>query len=374
MKKGLKQILIVILIACLIGFFNTLATYEGFWNHFNKGLATSNFYLHILYGIISLFLVILIHELGHALTFMKYHIKIKALYVLCFAFVNDKGWKLRFNFKFLLLLGGIVIPDVVRIDSQEKEDEVVGIFKKVLLAGPNTSLIYGVIIFILWLGFLFTSFYWISGFLFTMMLITSIMTILVVLSSKVSRPGIYGDYAAIKAFEDDQIFKLTYLLQLVSLVKRDELSLSYLWKKVVYTLEQNGFYSHKMYPNLLKHYLYEMTFEDQIGCTSVDQKIDKLVNRLPLNSDGYSLYFQMMYYYYKRDQMDIVYQLINDEKFNRYEIDKRVQNYHLRLTNHLLKFKDESAFLNEEKNQVSSTMDWVYKPLNIKYELKEIKK
>lgn len=374
MKKKLLNLFAVIILAILFGYLNTLFTFEGIWSHFFKTLGTSSIYFHILYGFLALFLVILMHELGHAVTFIKYGIKIKAIYVLCFAFVNDNGWKIRFNFRFLLMLGGIVIPDLVIVDSQSKEDEVVNIFKKVLLAGPNTSIIYGIVIFLMWFISLFTSLYGLSGFLFTLMLVTSIMTLLVVLSSKVSRPGIYGDYAAIKAFDNDSIFKLTYLLQLTSLIKRDQNSLTYLWKKVVETLENNGYYSHKMYPNLLQHYVYETTFEDAIGCTSINLKIDKLMNRLPLNSDGYALYFQMMYYYASNNDFSKVYQLINDEKFDRFEVDKQVQLYQLKLTNHLLGFKDESSWLLQEKNQITSTMDWVYKPLKLKFEIKEIRK
>src|SRR5690554_2543632 len=112
MKKRLIRILIIIVTGFLIGFINTLFIYDGVWGHFNKGLGSVFWWVHIIYFLVSLFLVILVHELGHLFSFLKHKVKVKALYALMFAFVKEeKRIKIRLVPKFLLLIGGIVIPD-----------------------------------------------------------------------------------------------------------------------------------------------------------------------------------------------------------------------------------------------------------------------
>jgi len=372
MRKFRHPILIAILIGLLYGFFNTLFVYEGFYKHFNKGLGAIHWSIHFIMIFLSLFLVILAHEMGHFISFVKNGIKPKAMYVLAIAFVNDNGWKIRFVPRFLLLIGGIVIPEHVKIDSKSKEDEMVEIFKKVLLAGPKASIIYGVAIFIFWLSMLFTNLYVFNGLLFTMMVVTTIMTILALLSSKIARSGMYGDFAANKAFDKDKVFRLTYLIQLTTLLDHDVDSMNYFWPKIVQTLEQTSNIKSSLSMNLLGQYLNEVVFEGRIACTAIENRLKTFVRKTPKNEDGLILYLNIIYYYAYMDERHKVLELINKLDTSKIDVDNKVLMYYLKLTNHLLGIKDESEFLNNPKHTYPSSFYWVYKPLQLKAELKPI--
>lgn len=374
MKSVKHPILIAIIIGLLYGFFNTLFIYEGFYRHFNRGLSAIHWSIHFVMVFVSLFLVILAHEMGHFMSFIKNGIKPKAMYVLGIAFVDDHGWKVRLVPKFLLFVGGIVIPEHVTIDSKSKEDEMVRIFKKVLLAGPKASVIYGVAIFILWLSMLFTSFYVMNGLLFTMMVVTTIMTILALLSSKLSRSGMYGDFAANKAFDTDKIFRLTYLIQLTTLLAHDAESMNYFWPKIVQTLEQTSNIKSPLSMNLLGQYLNEVVFEGRIACMAIENRLKTFIRKTPQNEDGLILYLNIIYYYEYMGQRDKVIELINKLDTSKVDIDSKVLMYYLKLTNHLLLIKDETAFLNNPKNIYPSSFYWVYRPLRLKSDLKVIVK
>ncbi|MBN3490721.1 M50 family metallopeptidase [Acholeplasma equirhinis] len=377
MKKIYKFLItigIVLLAGFLIGYLNTLFTYEFIWANFQKGMSIYPFYIHILFMLLAIFFAILFHELGHFITFKKLGIDVKAMYVLCFGIVKINGkWKLKFIPKFLLLLGGIVIPDKIQIRNEAKEEEIIDKFKKVLIAGPNTSIIYGSTILIMFLGFFFTPFYALNGFLFSFNLLTLLMTILAVLSSKVSNGGIYGDYAAINAFNNDQMFRMVYLLQLVTLIERDEESLEYLWKKVIHLLSMHSQYRNRLYLNLVAHYMQEITFEQKIGCVTIENKLKNLENKFGNSEDSFMLYHFYIYYNQALGNFDKVEELLNKIPEKNFKVDKKVAEYYERLTNHLLKKKDESAYLNDPKNNYSSSVNWLYAPLELKNHLDDIK-
>src|SRR5690606_31898924 len=157
---------------------------------------------------------------------------------------------------------------------------------KVLLAGPRASIIYGVIIFILWILCLFTPIYWLSGFLFTTMIVTTIMSVVAVLASRVSKGGMYGDFAAEKAFDKDRLFRLTYLIQLTTLIEHDQESMDYFWPKIVHTLETKYLPGNHLYNNLLGQYIYEVVFEGRSEERRVGKECRSLLNRLSKNEDG----------------------------------------------------------------------------------------
>lgn len=374
MKKRRRKTWIYFLFGIVLSFFYVLLIYENFFTHLNKGLNTVPFYVHIIYMFIALFLAIFAHEMGHFISFVKQGIKPKALYALGIAFVNDNGLKIRFVPKFLLMIGGIVIPDHLSIQSKDEEETMVHKFKRVLLAGPKASIIYGVLIILIWILCLFTNIYWLNGFLFTMLIVTSIMTVLAVLSSKVSRAGMYGDFAAEKAFDKDKLFRLTYLIQLTTLIEHDKESMAYFWPSIVEMLETQHQAHSQLYTNLLGQYIYEVAFHGQIACLSIEKKMNSLIRNIPKTEDGLILYLNIIYYYEALNDRTKVIQLLNNLNTAKFKVSDKVLTYYLRLTNHLLGFKDETVFLSQPKNVHTSSYQWVYKPLNIQEELKGIVK
>src|SRR5690606_28362155 len=139
--KKIYRILIIAVIGTLVGFLNGWLSFNGFWEHFLLGLNASPWYLNLIYVFLAIFLVILVHELGHLFSFMRHNIKIKAFYVLSFVFVKIDGkWKFKFFPKFFTLMGGLVAADLPAIKHIDDEEKLVKILKRVLLAGPNMSI------------------------------------------------------------------------------------------------------------------------------------------------------------------------------------------------------------------------------------------
>lgn len=374
MKKKILSILIIFTIGFALGFINSHLIYSGFWSHFFNGLKSVPFYVHIIYVFLGLFFSILIHELGHLVSFVRRGIKVRAIYALGVALVKlDRGWRIRFVPKFALMLGGIVIPDHINIHNKEDEEVFIDKVQAVLIAGPNTSLYYGVIIFIIWFIFMFFNLYLLNGFLFTFMMITSLMTLLVVKSSKLSHQGLYGDYVAHKKIKDDEVFKLVYLIQVSSLFKNDELSNKYLWPRLISQLSTFGSLYGGQKSALFLQYLHEVTFNGQIGCTKVEDKMVNMERNIPLNEEGFLLYHQLVYFYHARDNKEMVDKLLNDLNNKQFKVNPKIKMYHEKLTEHLLGIFDHTNFLNNKKNIHPNSTYFVYKPLEIYNEIETIK-
>ena len=373
MKKFFATIGVVLLLGFILGYSNTILHYNDVWVNFFKGTSSVPIYIHLLYAIIALYMAIFFHELGHFIAFKRLGINVKAMYVLCFAFVKIDGrWKVKFIPKFLLLLGGIVIPDVIPIRSSEDELIIVEKFKKVLIAGPNASIIYGAVVVLTFLAFFLTPFYLLNGFLFTYALITSIMTILAILSSRIAKGGMYGDYAAIKALDLNKSFRLSYFLQIVNLVEKDEKSVDYLWPQIVKYLEKFTKVNDRIYLTILSFYLDEVTFQGRISCISIDDKLERIEKGLSKGEDGLMIYHFMLYFYQSRKNYLKVEEMLAKKPSIEFKVDQKVFEYYERLTNHLLGKSDESTYLSNSKNNYSSSTAWIYAPLELKEDFKKI--
>ncbi|SKC38066.1 Zn-dependent proteases [Acholeplasma oculi] len=373
MKKRFIGIFIYVLCVIIIGFLVTMGIYEGFFEFVFQGISYFPWYIHFLFILVALSLVITVHELGHFFTFYKYGIHVKAIYILFIAFVKENRWKIKFIPKFLLLFGGIVIPDHVVIDSDERKEQVIQIFKKVLIAGPNTSLVYGVSLVMIWFISLWFNVNHLSGILFTFMMTTALMTVLVVLSSRISRGSLYGDYAAKNALSQNESFTLSYLLQIASFIKYDEASSKYLFKLCATYLENTPYRQDQTYQAILSFYLEQMTFYREIGSTAIDQKIQQMISRLPRNEDGLNLYTQIIFYKKYLKDNEKVNQLLNIQFNKRFKVKEDVMEFYLKMINHVLKFNDEALYFSKVSAHELKDLSFIYEPLHLDFKIMEIK-
>lgn len=374
MKKIIKNVLILIIIGFTLGFLNSLLIYSGFWQHFFLGLGSVPFYFHIIYIFLGLFFSIFFHELGHYISMKIHKIPVKGFVALGLAFIKiENRIKIRFIPKFMMMIGGIVIPDHISISNEVEEEKIIDAFEKILIAGPNTSIIYGITVSIMWIMFLFTNLYILNGFLFSFNLITLIMTFLVIVSSKMSHQGMYGDYVAKDKIKNDKLFRLNYLLQITSMFEDDKESLNYFWPRIIENLSKPGRIIGSPKSNLLLHYLNEITYKTQIGCSDIDQKIVVLENLLPLNEEGFLLHHQMIYYYKSLNQDEMVEKLLKTLNEKVFVLDKRIILYQNKLTNHILGITDETEFLSDKKNIYPNSSYFLYKPLGLSVDYNEMK-
>lgn len=369
-----KKIGIIILAFFIIGFLMSFLIHSGLWNKLIMGFKSINIFLAILLILIFFFLVILIHELGHLFSFLANGIKIRALYVLCFIFKRTKkGFKFEIYLPFLKLLGGIVVPELPNIRNDEEYKTVKTKFSKALIAGPMISLYYSILVTILFiLSWTLTNNSFLIGFTACYFIITFLLTIIVMLSSKIHTNEIYGDFIAYKKMKDDELFQLNQIVQYITFrLEEDLLTTNYLIKRMEDYIKNNNVSYDLFSINLYSQYLNIILFKEDISVSNeIINKIEEYkINRLILNKHGLDLGYLIASLYYKINDLN--------KSFELYEILKKNKNRHHKEEDkellrkqyaHLMNLEDHTNELMKEENVFKDEM-WILKPIFDKDEL-----
>lgn len=367
MKKYRKTINLLIL-AAFLGFSFAFLKHEGHWIKLTTGLKSIRWYLYPLIIIFIFFIDILVHELGHLFSFVFNGIKIKALYVLIFVLMkNDKNkWRLKVFPKYIKLLGGLVIPNLPNIRSEEEIKKTKDAFSKALIAGPNTSIFYFIFITILFfIVFLFTNANVLIALLFINFIVTALITALVMLTSKVHTSELYGDYVAYDKFLNDETFALAQIIQYISFSsfktkESDQFFYAYLTK--IYSNKRPSYQLFDI--TLATHFInYFMGSNDTINY-SVDKVISYYnVKRLASSRHGRELAYLLSASHYKKRDVKNAYEafyLINSTK-NKYvdvlQLELLEKEYE-----HLLNLSDNSKYFDSKKEYLKDSL-FVFEPI-----------
>lgn len=366
--KKYRKIINLLIFAAFLGFFFAFLKHEGHWIKLTNGLKSIGWYLYPLILIFIIFKAILIHELGHLFSFLLNGIRIKALYVLIFVLMKNENnkWRLKVFPKYIKFLGGLVVPKLPSIRSEEEIKEIRKSFSKALIAGPNTSIYYFIIITILFLVFLlFTNLNTLIALLFLNFIITGFLTVLVVLSSKVHTTEMYGDYVAYSKFLEDDKFALVQILQYLSfssLKTKESDQFFYMFLTKYY--ETNRL-SYNMLDLMLSTYFLNFFIDsnDTIN-NSVDKTIKYYnVKRLASSKYGRELaYLVAASFYKKRDSKNAYeyFKIINETKNNNLEeeqIELLEKEYE-----HLLNLNDNSNYFISKKKYIKNNL-FVFEPI-----------
>ena len=104
----------------------------------------SPWWAHVLVVIGAILLTLTIHELTHAIAFSILGIKIKAIYILIFMFIRkQKFFTIKINPRLIVLLGGLVVPLLPPVKSDEELEELSKKIAKSLIAAPIASIVFG---------------------------------------------------------------------------------------------------------------------------------------------------------------------------------------------------------------------------------------
>jgi hypothetical protein len=372
--KTLRNILIILIVGIILGFINEFLIDRMFWSFFVQSLGASFWLLNILYCLIALFLVILVHELGHLMSFVFQNIRIKGIYVLCFVVIKINGkWKFKIFPKFLSLMGGLVIPDLPPIKNDEDYDRIIDVLKKALIAGPDTSIIYcGVISFLYIISLLIGNPIF-AGIMFYVFVTTLLLTLIVVKASKVSYQGLFGDYIAERELGKNERFTLAYLLSAYEYATEEEQSKPYLWKMLIHELGKGLKVRNTFSLHLLIIYLHTVVFEGEIGCWDIFNQVKNLAPTVSREEAGFILYQYIIYLTYITEGLDKALTLLEKQKDMKFKVSENVRFYWEVFTNHALKLVDGSKYLNDPKFIHSSQNAWIYEPFEIENELPVIK-
>lgn len=356
--KKFKKYLILIIFAAVLGFSFAFLKHEGYWLKLTIGLKLIKWYLYPLLIILIFFITILIHELGHLFSFLFNKIKIRALLVLIFVLKKDQNnkWKFEIYPKHIKLIGGIVVPNLDNITNEEEFNKVRKGFSKALIAGPNTSIGYLVLSIILFFFIWFlTSSFLLIGLLFVNLLVTIAMTILIVLSSKISTDEIFGDYVAYDKFKNDDKFALLQLIQYssfstISNEKTDKFLFDYLTRFYEKSDFSYHFFDLILASNFISFYLRQDNLEN-IAIYKLLKYYQ--INKLAVSKNGLELAYLISACYYKQKKAKEAYHSFNLIKIhqNRH-IDKEKQELLYKNYEHLINLNNNELYFEEKRDLI----------------------
>ncbi|MDL2292795.1 M50 family metallopeptidase [Acholeplasma sp. OttesenSCG-928-E16] len=362
--KKLKWLFFIIgafLLGMVAGIFHDADVFFKLGKAFN----TTPWYYYLILFVLCFYVTLAVHELTHFFYFVTHKIKGKALYLTALLFVKrDSKWRLKFVPKMFMLLGGLVVPDLNKIESEEDYEREVKVFAGSLISAPIATIIFGVLFFIVELLVVFISSNILLIGLFTISFIfIELFTILYVLASTVSSTVAYGDFPAYKKMKEDKKFQLAQIVQYLSFSSNiTEKTEDFIFCKVVSMLKnENNFYD-QFSMMLLQYYIEEVVFANKKIVPELDEKILSLSGSRLINSDaGLQLYCCKLYYVYSNIDANIALNsfMKMETRFN----SERVSTYWKLKTKHLLNISDESIFLSDDKNIETDKMSFIFKPL-----------
>lgn len=378
--KKIRKYLILIGFAAILGFTFSFLKHNGYWFKLTSGLKTIKWYLYPVIILFNFFIVILIHELGHLFSFVLNKIKIRALYVLVFVLMrkeNDK-WKFKIYPKHIKLLGGIVVPNIGEIKTEEDFNKIRTAFSNALIAGPRTSvgyLILSIIVFIL-IWFL-TNLNLLAALLFINAVITSLMTVLIVLTSKVNTNEIYGDYVAYDKFLTDDRFALLQLIQYRSFSTiEDEETDKFLYDYLT-NFYKSSTLSYHLFDLVLASNLLNFYLEDEnIENSSVNRVINYYsINRLASSKNGLELAYLISAYYYKNNNAEKAFQTFKlIQVSNNKHIDEDKQLFLFKQYEHMLNLNNNEKYFSENKTMMLEELFILAPLVNVDEMIKDMSK
>jgi|GEM_PF-5566943 len=369
--KTLKKVLlskyfVIPVIGFLLGFLWVAFVHLGYFHQILESLQTLPWYAHILLGVLAIFIVILVHELGHLILLVIMGFKIKAIYVLMLVLVKNKKWQFKFFWRFTKMLGGVVIPIIDNITDDTSLMDAKKRLAKGVSAGPLASLIYCVILNILLITAILVNIPAMVAWMFVLTVVTIFMTVLVFAASFASMPGLYGDFILKDKLKNDDIFGIYYL----SLEKTDNDAQNYyFWTKMVPILENNGFMESSETKGILLNYLQRLVFEKYIGCAAINKRLDQL-NFIQGNKEEILvLNYHLMYYYVDTDQLSKAKIIFDKLKQAQYNVKPEVSLYWQKVTDHYFNLSDETIFLSDIKNYYPQSISWIFSPIDVDHDI-----
>lgn len=311
-KKKINIYLKVILLALAVGFLHAFMYHVGMIEKLRLAFITIKWYMYFIYFFLTFLMTLTIHELGHLVSFVIQGIHIRALHIFIFVFYknNNQRWKFKVDFKLIKMLGGLVVPDLGKIATEETYQDVVLKFKRALIAGPNTTkwflYLYSVIAIIL---FVFTNNHVFNGILMINGLFVVLLSLLYLKASKLHTDQFYGDYVAFDQMGKDAFFTFSQIDQYLefSSIKEEETQ-HFLYLKAKDLIEKYP-YQNSIFINATYQSFFEYQHEKENSNTLIHEKIIKISKMHLINSMQIDLMLSCLFYFYSNMCIDDFYRL-----------------------------------------------------------------
>lgn len=343
------------------------------WFKLTNGLSELKFIHYPFMLILTFYVTLTIHELGHFFAFLFQGIPLRAIYLTVFVFYKDKtGWHFVIKPKLWVLGGGLVVPDLPNIDRDEIYQSIKHKFAISLMAAPVVTILFMafvVITFIISLMYA-TSPVWI-GFYAVFTLFTVMLSSLYIYTFKLSAQSFYGDFIAYRKMKTDETFALAQVMQYAMFSHENyDTRNQYFFTKTKEMLKTLRLTSNLFHVMLLTHYIDEITRSHQEIDLILHEKI-KDYARKPSLRDEHSLLlaYEICAYFYKLKDVERAYHLFDDIQ-NRVsqKLDSKMKVYLKLRTMHILNIEDHTAFLSDPKN-IYIGNSWIFEAISDPYEM-----
>lgn len=213
MKHLKKWRLLYFFIACFVlGFLTMPLFHSGYFGLLWRSFTTIKWYFQILLFLATFFITLALHELAHFVSFLISGYKNELIIILFLVFYKiDDKWKLKIDFKLLLLGGGLVFPDLGDIADEKDFVKARKAMQTSLLAAPLFTLISSVLFLTLTFIFFYT-----NTFLVPFSLYTFLFSMLYTYTSTKETSQIFGDFKAYKKVKTDDNFATVIVSQYAS--------------------------------------------------------------------------------------------------------------------------------------------------------------
>lgn len=351
------KLLIVSLVAGIVlSFF----LHEGYANKLFQSFGAVPIYGYFIIVILTLFLLILIHELGHFFAFLVQGIPVRALYVFIFRLYKQKNkWKIKVVWRQWVLLGGLVVPDLLAIENELDFKKTTKKFANALIAAPIVTLIVGIFVpvFAFVLLFLSTSLFWI-GTTTIASFIVALFTWIAMKSFSISTEQIYGDFVAQQKMKTDHLFQLAMILQYTQFsFHQTKVSQDFIWNEIIKTLRDESIQYTQFYFALLGHYFQEIVDQNRFADPLVHQQIQKASFNKRLGNDAFLLVSHLASQYF--------YSLKDVKKA--YDIYRQIKPYKSDLNQYLVKHSEHVMHIHYhddfEINGSKKDFSWILQDL-----------
>jgi hypothetical protein len=203
-KFGTNTIIIVLIGAIFGGFIGLIAIGEiGSPSRFS-GLPI---YLNLLIAVLTYFLAVSVHEIGHFLTFTFFGVRMKALFLTIFIFIKESGkWRFKFNPNKITAIGGIAVPEIEPVKDEKDFRRLQNIYGKAIMAGPLFTIFYWLITSLVVLPYILNNSNILSSILFTHVASLTVITFFLIAVSFIKSEIAVGDFPAYKLTKTDPFF------------------------------------------------------------------------------------------------------------------------------------------------------------------------
>lgn len=341
--------------AFLLGFIFSFLMYQGYWYPFIDGVKSIAWWEYPLWLILTFWVTLTVHELGHLIAFVVQGVNIRGLYLhMISIYRSPKGWRIRLKWNLWFFVGGFVVPDLGVIADDETYHRRLSQFKRSLIMGPIVTFVFlGLTILTFLILNIVGATPRVLGIFTVFTLYTILLSFLYIRSFYLSNASFYGDFIAFKKMNDDPIFQLTQLAQytIFALHPSDETD-RYFFHRITTMIQTTALTSRLFDQLLIINYIEGVCYHHYPDDPVVYQKLANYPKQPHYHTEqGLTLLYDLAAYQYVTGHVDQAYRLMESiQKKASQKIDEKMRTYLEKKHLHILHIAYDQPFLDNPEH------------------------